>query len=305
MDKGSQDSDKPAVVITGLGHVVPGTSPDFDGCDPRRYLKVRKNRKFMAKQDDLALVAAGRALESAGLRDRSLGEKTGLFIAVGYLPFGENDIDLLARSSIDEGSFSMDRFSTAGMDSVNPLLTFHCLPNMAAFHISVNFDIQGTYFVTYPGPGQFYSALESACHCLEEERIDIALVVGVAHQQNFLVQYHFARVDRPVLPARLVDASGCIILEALAHARERSAPIRGRLLDLQVSYQPHNPFESSVPYAESVTTAGCSNLEPLGRLGAASLPVTLSVAAAAGGRSVEHSLQSGDGIVAASRWDLS
>jgi len=259
----------------------------------------------MAKQDDLALVAAGRALESAGLRDRSLGEKTGLFIAVGYVPFEKNDIDLLARSSIDEGGFSMDRFSTEGMDSVNPLLTFHCLPNMAAFHISVSFDIQGPYFVTYPGSGQFYSALESACHCLEEERIDVALVVGVAHQRNFLVEHHFARIDQAVAPERLMDASGCIILEAVAHAGERSAPIRGRLLARRMSYQPHNPFESSVPYAESFTGAGCPNVEPFGRLGAASLPVMLSVTSAAGGRIVEHSLQSGDGIVAASSWDLS
>ena len=77
MDEGPQTDAADSVVLTGLGHVLGAP------CDPRPFLRVRKNRKFMGLQDDLAVVAAGRALESAGLADATLGERAGLNLAVG------------------------------------------------------------------------------------------------------------------------------------------------------------------------------------------------------------------------------
>src|SRR6266545_929174 len=200
MDKGARSITRDSVVVTGMGHVISGL------CDPTPYLKVRKNRKFMGVQDDLAVVAAGAALEHAALDagHGGLGERVGLYLAVGYIPFEQSDIDQLLESSVDERGFSMHRLSTVGYSQLNPLLTFRCLSNMPAFHISVNFDIQGPYFVTYPGPGQFYLALEEACRALLANAIDVALVAGVAHQRNFLVAHHFGRLDPPVTEERLV-----------------------------------------------------------------------------------------------------
>ena len=40
----------------------------------------------MGVQDDLAVVAAGQAAASAGLGN-ALGERAGLYLSVGYLPF--------------------------------------------------------------------------------------------------------------------------------------------------------------------------------------------------------------------------
>ena len=50
--------------LTGAGSVVLARG---DAIDPLPYVRVRKSRKFMGLQDDLAVVACGRALESAGL----------------------------------------------------------------------------------------------------------------------------------------------------------------------------------------------------------------------------------------------
>ena len=91
----------------------------------------------------------------------------------------------------------MRRFATEGYLAPNPLLTFRCLPNMPAFHVSINFDLQGPYLVTYPGAGQLYAALEEARVALETGAIDVALVGGVAHQRNFLVEHHVRRLGRP------------------------------------------------------------------------------------------------------------
>src|SRR5207253_861874 len=97
-------------------------------------------------------------------------------------------------------------------------------PNMPTFHVSVNFDVQGPYFVTYPGPGQFYLALEAACTALAEGEVDVALVGGVAHQRNYLVRYHFSRLELPVAAEDLQDAAGCLVLERAGAARARGAP---------------------------------------------------------------------------------
>jgi len=269
----------PDLVVTGVGHAGPP-------CDSSGYLKVRKQRKFMGLQDELAVVAAGRALESAGLPG-PLGARAGLFLAVGYIPFEQSDIDLLLAGSLTDGRFSMERFSTDGYASVNPLLTFRCLSNMPAYHVSVNFDLQGPYFVTYPGAGQFYQALEEAAAAIRGGRIDVALVGGVAHQDNFLVRHHFRRLEPS--EDRRVDSAGILVLEAASRAGPR---VRGRLLRWTIDYRAVDPFEES----PSPVEIGAD-----GAMGPASLPVAL--AQRPSGR-FRHELRSRDGFVASSEWEL-
>ncbi len=285
-------------MVTGLGHVVIGAGDP--PCDPMPYLRVKKLRKYMGVQDDLAVVAAARALESAGLLARSasegLGERTGLYLAVGYIPFEQADLDPLLAASLDaDGHFSMEAFSTAGFRAVNGLLTFRCLPNMPAFHVSTNFDIQGPYFVTYPGPGQFYVALEEAVMALEEGAIDVALVGGVAHQRNFLVESHFARIEPGI---RLIDAAGFLILERESHARLRCSAVCSRLTELTVEYTPHDPFGESRRFEDRFNGLDMTIID---QPGAASLPLTLCFGARALPL-VRHSTSCRDGIRAASVW---
>ncbi len=120
-----------ALALTGFGWASAQTN------DPAPYLKVRKSRKFMGRQDELAVTAAGRALESAGLLGRPLGARLGVYLAVGYIPFEAEDIDRLMENSMQGSALSLERFSRDGFQSANPLLTFRCLCNMPAFHISV------------------------------------------------------------------------------------------------------------------------------------------------------------------------
>ncbi|PWU19337.1 MAG: hypothetical protein C5B50_06710, partial [Verrucomicrobia bacterium] len=252
-------------VLSGLGCA---TSPD---CYPEPYLKTPKNRKFMGSQDHLAVCAAGRALESAGLNSALLGPEAGLFLAVGFIPFERADIDALLDGSMDGGRISLRRFGTDGFSAVNPLLTFRCLPNMPAFHISSCFDVQGEYFVTYPGPGQFYAALEEAVYALDAGRISIALVGAVADQTNFLVSHHYQRLRPPVPPEDLRNGAGFLVLERAANNTTRNGPIHGRLRDLATTYLAHDPFTSELDPTEVFD--GCP--APEGYFGAASLPIAL------------------------------
>jgi 3-oxoacyl-(acyl-carrier-protein) synthase len=184
----------------------------------------------------------------------------------------------------------MQRLSTVGYGNLNPLMTFRCLSNMPAFHISLNFDIQGPYFVTYPGAGQFYLALEQALLALSLGAIDIAVVGGVAHQKNFLVEQHFTRVQPPAI--RLEDASGCLILERATSAAARSAAPRARLEEYRIAYCAHDPLEETLASGETGADAA---------MGAASLPVALCSSQSG---LLRHELRSRDGIHAVSSWSI-
>lgn len=291
------------IVITGFGHVLIGEDGE-PGCDPRPFLKQRKNRKYMGTQDDLAVVSAGRALASAGLEESELGDRAGLYLAVGHIPFERRDVDpVLAASIDDEGGFSLRRFADEGHRRAHPLTAFRCLPNMPAFHISANFDLRGSYMVSYPGAGQVYGLLDEAEAALREGRVDVALVGGVACQRNFLVEHHFGRIRPAVAPEKLRDAGALLVLETRTHAEARGARVRGRCARRCLEYRAFDPTEALCEQVEELSLDGAEPQRLELDLGPASLPWALSSAWSAARTSrVVHRLQSRDGVLAESVW---
>lgn len=283
-----------SVVVTGAASVV--LSPGERTVDPSPHLRVAKTRKFMGVQDDLALVAAARAIKDAGL-STPLGERAGLYVAVGYIPFEERDVTPVLEGSLVDGAFSMAAFAGGGYQRAHPLLTFRCLPNMPAFHVSMNLGIEGPYLVSYPGPGQLYLALEEACAALSEGRIDVALVCGVCHQRNFLVEHHLGRTDDPVARDRLRDAAGVVVLETREHAAARAHPPRLALSSLEIAYRPFDARTTTPRKLETIARDTTRDEPSDVELGAASLPVAL-----ARGVPLVHRLAANDGIEASSAW---
>lgn len=287
------------IVATGASGLVSAGDVDID---PTVYLRARKSRKYMGVQDELAVVTAGRALASARLSREELGERAGLFAVIGYIPFDKADIAPVLAASLDGERFSMSRFANGGFQRAHPLLTFRCLPNMPAYHVSVNFDVRGPYYVTYPGAGQVYAAREEACTALAERHVDVAIVFAVAHQRNFLVEHHLSRVEPPVPVSALRDAGACLVLE-----RDESARAAGRtpvlaLLELEQRYHPHPPLEEARGELESFVGVSAA---PAESRGPAALLCALADAVASGqpGR-VEHRLRARDGVEARSAWQV-
>jgi len=270
------------------------------------WLKSRKIRKYMGKQDELAVIASGEALRMAGVAGGDTNERVGVYLCVGYIPFERADIEALTSHSIRSGIFSMELFSTAGIEQVNPLLTFRCLPNMPIFHVSLNFGICGPYFVTYPGIGQFYLALERAVSALRAGEIDQALVGGVADQNNFLVDFHFERQPAGRRGMARQDGAAALCLETRASAERRGAPPKAELLGFEIGYRPHDPLRDVLPLEEACMLrasrfAGAGE----GELGPCSLAAALHGAVqAAGSGELMHSAKTPDGFIVASRWRL-
>jgi hypothetical protein len=295
------------IVVSGSSSIVlQGDDPKT--VDPTPYLRIRKNRKFMGTQDDLAVVAMARALEDAGLVGAPLGERAGLYAVVGFIPFDQNDIAPVLEGSLVDGEFSMERFSTDGFRRAHPLLTFRCLPNMPAYHVSANFDLQGPYLVTYPGAGQTYAALEEASVALRAAAVDFAFVLTVAHQRNFLVEHHFSRLEPPTPARELCDVACCLVLEREEAVARRGGIARGRLLRLEHGYRPFDalgeqPRESETLHdgAGVLTETAISGRGPAGLLCA----LDAALRSDARGRTLAHCLSTRDGVVASSTWQTS
>jgi 3-oxoacyl-[acyl-carrier-protein] synthase II len=291
------------IVVSGSSSIVlQGDDPKT--VDPTPYLRIRKNRKFMGTQDDLAVVAMGRSLEHAGLVGVPLGERAGLYAVVGFIPFDQSDIAPVLEGSLVDGEFSMERFSTDGFRRAHPLLTFRCLPNMPAYHVSANFDLQGPYLVTYPGAGQTYAALEEACSALEAGTIDFAFVLTVAHQRNFLVEHHFSRLEPPAPARALCDVACCLVLEREEAAAQRGGSARIRLLRLEHEYQPFDVLGAQSHESETLHDGAEALAAAFSGRGPAGLSCALdaTLRSAAPSRRLEHRLSTRDGVVAFSAW---
>lgn len=262
------------VVLVGLGTAARGD-------DPTAFLRDPKEAKYLGLQDRLAVVAAGRAARDLALEPA----RTGLFLAVGHLPFDLVDIQgVLAGSLDDDGQFSLSRFTTAGWTRARPLLAFKCLPNLAAYHVSRAIGAEGPCTVTYPGAGQLHGALEDAVDALADGRVDAAVVGGVAAQRNWLVEHHHARLVPPVDPERLVDAAGFLVLR-------RGGPGLARLVELGARYAPVDPRAATPGWRES---DGDGLLR-----GPAALPIALARA----GAPLRHEVTGLDGVTTWSTWE--
>lgn len=295
------------IVVTGLDHAVrsPMHGSQFPALeDPLElitWLKNKRLRKFMGQQDVLAVIASGKAVGAAQVAPALLENRTGIFMAVGYIPFEKYDMDILAENSQEDQNFSMEMLSTAGFARLNPLLTFKCLPNMPLFHTSINLGIKGPYFIVYPGIGQFYLALERALVALNTDEIDIALVGGVAHQNNHLVELLFERIDQCGV---LADAAGFMVLEKKESAMRRGITPKLQLNHYSIGYKAHDPLEGMPRYTETLCDEKNKNLGTTQEyLGVASLPVRLGLAMGqrpAG--DITHEVNTYDGITARSSW---
>ena len=310
MDSASESGNDRKIVVSGLGGIdLSGESASDDDLDVIPWLKSPKTKKFMGKQDQLAVIAAGRALRDAGIEEGALLEGAGVYLCVGYIPFEQQDLEPLVRDSTAAGQFCMERFSAEGLEQVNPLLTFRCLPNMPIFHVSMNFGIQGSYFITYPGVGQYYLALERAVGDLRRGVVELALVGAVADQDNFLVRHQLRRFsssgagsepDWSVLP----DSAGCLCLELEGSVRRREGNPRLELVSFGIEYEAPDLLAGPTTYSEKIAPAGrpgAAGRRPYH--GAASLPLSLcqlSVSGAA--EEIVHEVSTFDGFAATSRW---
>lgn len=219
--------------------------------DVRPYLPDPKMLKLMSKQDQMSAYVATRCLAQLNLDSK---ERLGLYWTTGHLPFEDFYLRTMVEKSQSAGKMDYLRFSTEAYRSFNPLITFKCLPSMPAFYISLINGLHGSYYLSYPGEGQWFCSLQLAISHLERGKIDWALVGAAVDHQNALSQWHL-RKFHPHRAKSGIDGAFALLLG-------RGDSGKGQECTLELAYEPYDIFRElhqghePFPYEADVISPG-------------------------------------------------
>ena len=263
------DADPPPAPAPAVGSV--SVAPFLRGAR-------RKLAKYMSPTTAMAVLAAGRALEAAGLLE-SLGD-CALYVAADLIAFDLGEVSgALEASRAETGGLDLARLGRDGLRRCHPLMPFKMLLNMPLGLVSIVFGLRGENQIVYPGAGQAGVLLETALRGIHRGRLQRVLLGGTAHRTSLLPSCARERAGdgRPS-----TDAAAFVLLESEPAARERGAAARGAVRSVELGAPPVGAELSS-----GIDLPGALDMDrALGFTGAAALPLALAVALERGATTV-------------------
>ena len=215
---------------------VAGEVKDFD---PGQYLDAKEARR-MARFSQLAVAAAGLAVENAGLNlSREDPERLGVVMGNGNGGFPTTEEN--ARVLVEKGGMRMSPFFI-------PMI----LPNMAAANISRLFRLKGYTSTIITACAAGNQAIGEACEALRRGVADVLLAggceAGISHLGvgGFnVIKALTRRNDPPEEASRPFDAerdgfvpaegAAVLVMEGLEHAIDRGANVLAEVVGYGVS----------------------------------------------------------------------
>ncbi len=306
---------KRRVVVTGLGPVTPiGVGVDafwqalldgrsgthrIESFDPSRFdsqiggeiadvRKVndfvpkgyRKAGKIMARDIELAVVAAWHAVMDAGLRTKCIIERAdaegpqnldsarfGANIGAGLICADLGELSEALAQSTTEDLFSLRIWGNEGMQNLTPLWLLKFLPNMLACHVTIVHDAQGPSNTITCGEASSHLAIGEAYRTIERGTADVCICGGAESKANpmALIRQSLGkrlstRNDAPESACRpfgkdrdgtvATEGGGLVILESLEHAQARGARIYAELVGFGAAHDAHTPMQPTTPHPE-------------------------------------------------------
>ncbi len=237
---------------SALRHVAPARAsgfPPLPGASAetsplKDVLSDRKLRKYMNPATQLAVIAAGRALENAGLLDDDeLRTEMALYMATGLIAFDFSTIGrALAEATGADHRVDMEFVGARGLRLINPLMPFKMLLNMPLGLVSIVFGIGGENAIVYPGASEACAVVEAASRGIARGRFDRALVggseQGVATMPMAFMKRHGWLAETPERARPFVvehqgmavaDIGAFLVLESARAAEARGAPVLAEL----------------------------------------------------------------------------
>jgi 3-oxoacyl-[acyl-carrier-protein] synthase II len=229
---------------------------------PKPY---RKAVKLMARDTELAVIAAAEGVRDAGIITRALAEgatattypspRMGCHIGAGFIPAEVPEIAPAFASACDEsGAFSMRAWGTihpgqtapaggGGMNNLQPLWMLKYLPNMLACHVTIVHGAEGPSNTITCGEASALLSIGESTRIIERGAADLCFSGGAESKVNLLGLVRAALLKRtlvgthdrplPYDPASPGSApgegGGIIILERASTAAQRNARIYARI----------------------------------------------------------------------------
>jgi len=253
---------------------------------PKSY---RKATKVMARDSEIAVVAARLAVLDAGLRTRGSEEgeggfeitpgRTGAHIGAGLLAAETAELSRAMATSVGEdGVFSLRRWGTApevegaqgAMNNLPPLWMLKYLPNMLACHVTIVHGAEGPSNTITCADSSGLLCLGESARVIERGGADVCFSGGAESKLNYMGMLRLtlagrlaptgdetdgSRVVRPYDPSSagslIGEGGGILILEETAHARARGARVYARVAGFGASISPR-PVDATFDGAPEV-----------------------------------------------------
>lgn len=249
---------------------------------PKSY---RKATKVMARDTELAVIAAKVAAEDAGLKTRGSEDdssgfeinpaRTGCQIGAGLIAA---DTEELARAVVsakdDQGRFSMSRWGTegegeSGMNNLPPLWLLKYLPNMLACHVTIIHGLEGPSNTIMGAEASAILSIGESARVIERGNADICFTGGAESRLNHLglIRWDYAgrvahaprdsdpgSICRPYHPdsmgGLIGEAGGMLVIESADHAQRRGARAYAKITGFGAAQNPRPYIPAINPMRE-------------------------------------------------------
>ncbi|MHA7814234.1 MAG: beta-ketoacyl-[acyl-carrier-protein] synthase family protein [Phycisphaerales bacterium] len=237
---------------------------------PKSY---RKATKVMARDTELAVVAAQLAADDAGLKTRGSEDdaegftidpaRVGCQIGAGLIAADTEELARAVATSKDEqGVFSLKKWGTegegeAGMNNLPPLWLLKYLPNMLACHVTIIHGLEGPSNTIMGAEASAILSIGESARVIERGNADICFTGGAESRINplGLVRWEYAgrlapasKDENPQDICRPYDsgsrggligeAGGMLIIEDETHAKNRGATPYARIIGFGAAQTP-------------------------------------------------------------------
>jgi len=264
---------------------IAGEAPPFKIGDfvPRAY---RKATKVMARDIELAIVAADDAFKDAGLQSPAYtdkpnfnGTRFGCNIGAGLINTELNELTAAmttARSESERNRLDLTRWGKDGMTQLTPLWLLKYLPNMLACHVTIIHQLKGPSNTITCADASSHLAIGEAFRTIQRGSADLAICGGAESKVNemgimrhgLLKRLTESHNDSPTSAVRpfdqdasgtaLSEGGGLLILEEYESAKSRGAKIYTELVGFAASqdtYKITDPDPTGRNYARAITGA--------------------------------------------------
>ena len=267
---------------SGLPSQIAGEIPAYKIGDyvPKSY---RKATKVMARDIELAVIAADDAFKDAGLQSRAYTEtptinptRFGCNIGAGLISVDLNELTGAMHAAREGNKLDLQRWGREGMNQLTPLWLLKYLPNMLACHVTIIHGLKGPSNTITCAEASSHLAIGEAFRTIQRGDADCAICGGAETKlvpMSLMRQILLKRVtdshnDSPETAVRPFDSEatgtavaeggGLFIIEEYEHAKQRGAKIYAELIGFgasQDTYSVTMPDPSGHSYGKAVSKA--------------------------------------------------
>ncbi len=256
---------------SGFPSQIAGEAPAYKINDfvPKHY---RKATKVMARDIELAVIAADDAFKDSGLKSRAYTEtpdfdglRFGCNIGAGLISCDLNELSSALTTARDEAQpnhLDLKKWGRDGMTQLTPLWLLKYLPNMLACHVTIVHELKGPSNTITCADASSHLAIGEAFRTIQRGKADMAICGGAESKVNpmglirqCLVKRLTEQMDSPETAVRPFDSNasgtcvseggGLLILEEYERAKARGAKIYAELVGFAASQDTYKIIEPS------------------------------------------------------------